>query len=52
MVKIVNILADGTVVDDLDGYVLDPKEFPNIYNIVNQMNEEIANGELKKASCE
>lgn len=52
MAKIINILADGTVVKDLSGYVLDPKEFSNIYNIVNKMNEELANGQLMKASGE
>ena len=44
-----HILKDGTQVDSVEGIVIKQKDFPELYKIIEKMNERIAKEEAKGA---
>ena len=44
-----HFLKDGTQVDSVEGIVIKQKDFPELYKIIEKMNERIAKEEAKGA---
>ena len=44
-----HFLKDGTQVDSIDGIVVKQKDFPELYKLIEKMNERIAKEEAKGA---
>jgi hypothetical protein len=48
MAKVINILADGTVLDSMEGFVIDLEKNPHIYTVFAEMSKRQKDREKKQ----